>query len=252
MQTQSSTPRDDASRHRRILHALCNPALAAESAIGMRGVSVARYADGQLEALLYASDPQAAELEELQATLGEGPSITAMTERGPVFASDLGTGGPTPWVTFATEATALGVGSLWAVPLLVGAVDIGVLALHGPGPATLTDEALTEVLCLADAVTAALLTPAMSETGSMSDEALAAGNHLVTHQAMGMVMVQQGSTLDDALASLRAAAFGMGASLLQVARLVVAREIDFRGRPGDDRPWRRHDNKGEFGDEDGP
>ncbi len=54
------------------------------------------------------------------------------------------------------------------------------------------------------------------------------GDHAVSHQAAGMVSVQMGTGLEEAVMTLRAHAFAHDSTLLQAARDVVARRISFR------------------------
>jgi hypothetical protein len=66
--------------------------------------------------------------------------------------------------------------------------------------------------------------------GVLADE-LGSGDdfRLAVHQAAGMVSVQLGIPLDDALARLRAFAFAAEESVSEVARRIVARELRLDG-----------------------
>lgn len=57
---------------------------------------------------------------------------------------------------------------------------------------------------------------------------VAADHWAVVHQAAGMVAVQVGCDLDDAMARLGARAFAVATPIAQLAQLVVARELRFR------------------------
>ena len=252
MQASGDVPADDGDcRSRRLIAALWSGARPACRDAGVPEVSVARYADRQLASVVYASSKRAAELEQLQDTLGEGPSITALIERGPILLSDLSNGSAPPWVTFAAEATTMGVGSMWAVPLMVGAVDIGVLTVHGPQPARFTNDAWSEVVRFADAIVVVLLTPDPPEVAE-PQEFLLPGGRFTTHQAMGMVMVQQGGTLADALATMRAFAFASGTTLRDVAEKVVTRKLHFGNGTDDDGSSRPEERRRGSGDEERP
>ena len=254
MQATGDVPPDDIDgRSCDPIAALWSGACEACRAAGVPEVSVARYADRQLASVLFASSERAAALEQLQDTLGEGPSITALTERGPILLSDIRTERGLPWVTFVAEATTMGVGSMWTVPLMVGAVDIGVLTVHGPRPARFTNDAWSQVVRLADAIVVALLTPDPPVAAEPEELlALAPGSQFITHQAMGMVMVQQNGTLADALATMRASAFASGTTLRDVAEKVVARELHFGNRSDDEGSSRPEEPRRGSGDEERP
>ena len=77
-----------------------------------------------------ATDGAALELEELQFTLGEGPCVDASSSGRPVLQPDLAATGPHRWPVFAGGALAAGVAAVFAFPLRVGAIHVGVLDLY--------------------------------------------------------------------------------------------------------------------------
>jgi hypothetical protein len=82
-----------------------------------------------------------------------------------------------------------------------------------------------------------LLLQARAPAGTLADElARSAELHLVVHQAAGMVAVQLGISVADALVRLRAFAFADGRPVQEVAEDVVARRLRFDSRddPGDE------------------
>lgn len=207
---------------------LCDETLPRLNVRGVTGMCISRCLDGEMSGLVYASDPLALQLEELQTTLTESPAQYALRTRGPVLISDLRTAPLASWMSFSAEAQRLGVQSVYAVPLQIGVVVLGMLTLHGTGSIQL-DAALTrEAFRLADKLQVALLGSAGTdyEAPGWADGLLSEG-HIVTHQAAGMVMVQARGTLKDALVMIHAAAFSSGCSVREVARRVVARELTF-------------------------
>lgn len=177
---------------------------------------------------LLATDAMAATLEDLQLTLGEGPCADAANSGRPVLADDLGhptTALATQWSAFAPEAIAAGVHSVFAFPLRIGAIRLGSFALYRRLPAPLSETALTAALDSVDTLAWLLLDlrPDVEThgqgTGGRYDS--------VVHQAAGMVKVQLDVPIADALARLRAAAFGEGLAIDDLAKQVVGRQRRF-------------------------
>jgi hypothetical protein len=182
---------------------------------------------------IYASDPGAAELEELTLTVGEGPGADALAD-GPVLVADLTAGEClTRWPAFAPTAVRTGVRAVFALPLWIGAIRLGVLDLYRAEPGGLNAEQLADALMLADIMGALLLDQAGSDVprpdGSSPEHTGA--QHPVVHQATGMVIVQLGVTAAVALIRLRAHAYAHDRRLRDVATDVVARRLRFDPDP---------------------
>ena len=112
---------------------------------------------------IYASDRVASDVEELTLTLGEGPCVDAFTG-GPVLVADL----TAPWrlarwPVFAPAAARAGVRAVFALPLQVGAIRLGVLDLYRAQPGDLDREQLADALVLADTACALLLDAAQPD-----------------------------------------------------------------------------------------
>lgn len=195
---------------------------------------------------LGASDPTASALEELQFTLGAGPCREAYGIGGPVLVSDLtDPGSSSAWPTFASRAEDLGVRAVFAFPLSLGAIRLGVLALYRDRPGWFDKQATSDALLVADMLCLALLgrvvrvgraqrngdgngdgdgDGAGRPFASLWDDRVALGRAEV-HQATGMVMDRLGVSSEEALARLRGFAFSHGLLLTEVAAGVVARRI---------------------------
>ena len=204
-------------------------AAAAMSAAGVDGVGITVMLAATPRETTYASDQVAADLEELTLTLGEGPSVDASTG-GSALVADLNA--PqclTRWPVFAPAAMHAGVRAVFALPLQVGAIRLGVMDLYRAEPGDLDREQLADALALAD-TTCALLLDAADR-----DRALPAGRqptpaslqHPEVHQATGMVIVQLGVSAAVALVRLRAYAYTHDRRLRDVAADVVARRLRF-------------------------
>ncbi|MFL6073833.1 MAG: GAF and ANTAR domain-containing protein [Mycobacteriales bacterium] len=182
---------------------------------------------------LWASDRVASELEELVFTLGEGPCVDARVG-GPVLTADLAAPDCLArWPVFAPAAVQAGARAVFALPLQVGAIRLGVLDLYRAEPGGLDRERLADALVLADTVCALLLDEAHRDS-SVPDgywPEQVGGQHPVVHQATGMVLVQLGVSAAVALSRLRAYAFAHDRRLSEVAGDVVARRLRFQSDP---------------------
>jgi GAF domain-containing protein len=199
------------------------PALAASGA----GLSV--MADNEVRGLTTASDPAAERLEEMQFVLGEGPCIDAFATRRPVLVPDLADGPVGRWPGYAPAVRDAGVGAVFAFPLQVGAGRLGVLDVFRAGPGPLSGDELRQALAFAEvAVTTLLDGQSAAPPGTAADgldEAMDSRAELF--QAQGMVMVQLGIPISDALARIRAYAYAENRTLADVARDIVARRLRF-------------------------
>jgi GAF domain len=184
---------------------------------------VLRSADGP-SATIAVSGSQVALVEELQFTLGEGPSVDAVRAGRPVLQPDLARSGPARWPAFCAAALDAGVRAAFALPLLVGTVRLGSLDLYRERPGGLSDAELAEALSFADVATAVLLH--LREEGGAGRVAMVEDRAEV-HQATGMVSVQAGVPLGQALVLLRARAYAADRPVATVARDVLSGLLDF-------------------------
>src|SRR5215218_1432824 len=104
-----------------------------------------------------ATDGAALELEELQFSLGEGPCVDASRSGRPVLQPDLARTAPLRWPAFAGGALQAGIRAVFAFPLRVGAIRVGVLDLYRDSAGPLSQAELTDALFFADAATLVLL-----------------------------------------------------------------------------------------------
>src|SRR5947209_4044806 len=121
------------------------------------GVGVALMTDDGPAGTVAASDGGARQLEELQFTLGQGPCVDASRTGRPVLAPDLATTSPRIWPRFSAGADAAGLGAVFAFPLQVGGIRLGVLDLYRDTAGELSGEELAGALSFADAATQLLL-----------------------------------------------------------------------------------------------
>lgn len=197
---------------------------------GLDGASISVLTTTEAREMVYASNPTAALLEELQFSLNEGACMEAATSGRPVLVTDLQESTEaTRWPMFAgavlerTNARAL-----FALPLQWGAVALGVLDLYRAAPGGLSHAQWQDALSAADTA-AMMLLGARTDPGGNGFGWLDGyvGDHAEVHQATGMVLVQLGVNAQDALSRLRAHAFVEQRLLVEIARDVVARRLTF-------------------------
>jgi GAF domain-containing protein len=203
---------------------------ACADALPVSGAGLALMTDKGPAGTVAASDGAALELEELQFSLGEGPCVDASRTGRPVLQPDLAATAPLRWPAFASGALSAGIRAVFALPLRVGAIRLGVLDLYRDGPGPLGAGELREALDFSDAATLLLLHlqsgdpaagPAWGPMSPMDDRA-------EVHQATGVVSVQADVGLAEALLLLRARAFAEHRPIGELARDVVEGIVDFR------------------------
>ena len=182
---------------------------------------------------LWATDPTAALIEELQYDLDEGACIEAATTGRPVLVGDMDRRADTArWPMFAAAiAERTPVRALFALPLQSGSVNLGVLDLYRLRAGDLSpaqyDDALGAVAIASQMICESneKLDGDTTTGGAWLDDSFS--HRAEVHQATGMVLVQLGITAPEALDWLRAHAFAHQRQLIDVARDVVARRLRF-------------------------
>jgi hypothetical protein len=238
--------------------ALCVPTVAvtgaALTATGKPGAGQARMGH-----VLCVTDELGEQLEELQLTFGEGPRIDALAAGAPVLVPDLGASHIVErWPAFAPDARLAGAAAVFALPLQIGAIRVGVLDLYRREPGPLSEAQLGDALIFADAATVLLLdrqdrlarggTPdgdgraddwadgdGRTDGSANGDgragpgpggQPLELGRHRAEiDQATGMLTEQLGVSIDEAFVRLRAYAYAHDRRLVDVARDLVSRTL---------------------------
>lgn len=201
--------------------------LAAVELLSLQGAGLSLMVDGELRGTAGVSEAGVATVQELQLTLGEGPCVEAWASGEPVLEPDLANPAVTRWPTFARGAAEAGVRAVFAVPLHLGAIRLGVLALYRDHPGSLDADELATALLLADVATQVILgLQAGARPDNLHDLLAQQPAHWAeVHQATGMLSLQLGVSLDEAFVRLRAYAFGQDRRLRDVARDVVDRRL---------------------------
>lgn len=202
---------------------------ACAEAIGA-GAVLSMSTSGNSHEPVFATDPRSDEMEDLQVTLGQGPSAEVIDGLGPVLEGELaGAHAQRRWPEFAPVAVARGVAAVFAVPVGAGAARLGALSLYRDWAGPLSRDQFNALLLYADAV----LMLALDERGGLAPGTVDLVQDGFTerraevHQAAGMVSVQLGVSLTDALVAMRARAYAEDRTISQVAADVVARRLSF-------------------------
>jgi GAF domain-containing protein len=193
------------------------------------GVGLALMTDEGPAGTVAASDGTALQLEELQFSLGEGPCVDASRTGRPVLQPDLARTAQARWPAFAAGAEAAGLVAVFALPLRVGGIRLGVLDLYRTTTGVLSQESLADALCFADAATALLLDLQARAAGwdFPADSLTVLDDRAEVHQATGVVSVQSGVSLDEALLLLRARAYAEQRPIGELALEVLNGVVDF-------------------------
>jgi hypothetical protein len=231
------TPEGNSHDDRRLARRLVDACVAGT---GVDGAAVSALTASVHRETLAATDATATVLEDLQFTLGEGACLEAATTGRAVLVPDLHVPEPTArWPVFAAAvAEQTLVRALFALPLQLGAVNLGVLDLYRTTPGPLTGAELRDVVAATDATTLLLLgaqlrtdadgcPPGRRDGHGEDREEGLWDDRAEVHQATGMVLVQLDVPAQDAFVRLRAHAFAHRRPLGDVARDVVAGRLVF-------------------------
>jgi hypothetical protein len=209
---------------------------AAVAAVQVDGAGVTVMVSPTVRDTVHATDRVAGELEEWQLTFGQGPCVDAFGNGGPVLVGDLRS--PSclaSWPAFTPAALDSGARAVFALPLQIGAIRVGVLDLYRIRPGQLSRHELADALAFADTAgmllldTAAGAQPDTAELTWQRDDPTA--HYAQVHQATGMILVQLGVNAEAAFARLRAYAYAHDRRLGDVARDVVERRLRFSPDP---------------------
>ncbi|WP_157117498.1 GAF and ANTAR domain-containing protein [Nocardia vaccinii] len=174
------------------------------------------------------SDPFAEQLQDMQTIVGEGPGFTAFTTGRAVLVPELAARAE-QWPVFVQEAALLGAGAIFAFPLQVGGIRIGVLSLGRRQPGQLPPKTNTSVALLASLISYTLVEDLVGDGGM--ELPTFTTRYRDVNVATGMIAGQLGIPIDEAFVRLRAAAFAAGQPLVDTARDVLSRNLDVDGAP---------------------
>ncbi len=208
----------------RLCTAVVEVSEARDSAIAL-GVSVSR------RTLVYATSEIAARFEDAQDLVREGPSLDALRS-GQAISSYADAERRRRWPSLTDAVSGLPPTVVHALPMRSHAALIGVLTVHHD-PDPLPRFAVADLQLLADTVGTAVLDEIADQPRDPHEAGLLWSERDRVSQATGMIVAQLALAPRDALALLRAHAFSHEASVLEISRRVLARELDFSHLDGE-------------------
>lgn len=212
-------------------------------------VSVPIRAAGAARAQTVAAADLARSGEELQVTVGEGPSLDVLDGAGAIALDDLQDRELTArWPVFAPAAVLIGVASMAVIPMRVGAARFGVFGVYRREPGGLDPLHRAEAIALASLALDLLLdhlgavdgAASVAQADGLERPAVPGSEPTLDgvidgtpeiHQATGMISIQLDVDLPTALIRLRARAFAENRRLSHLAADVVSRVVRFEQDP---------------------
>ncbi|MDJ1134888.1 GAF domain-containing protein [Streptomyces iconiensis] len=185
-------------------------------ACGAESAALALVGADQSQLAFATSDPCAERAQELEFVLDEGPGRDAALLRVPVSAG--GDGLAVRWPRYGPGLAGLGVGEVLAVPLTTPGACLGALTILNRRPRGMVPRAVAGV---AAALTHSVLLGPDADPGLYGE----ADHRDRVQLAAGMVSVQAGCAVADALALIKARAFADGLPTAVVALAVTSREL---------------------------
>lgn len=236
------TAADEFTRAAAALHSasvdddLCAPFL---MVLPVTGIAISTVGNPFGSETVCASDMTAARWDEIQLDLGEGPCWEAVRTGMPVLEPDVQRTTSSRWPVALEAMQATGLGAVFAFPMRLGTLDIGVVDLYTNTPSTLDPGPVRQAAALTEAAARQVLSRALlrieSEAEGTPETAAGEYSRREVHQAAGILAAQTGAHVDDALLILRGHAFAAGRSVRDLAADVVARVVDFTDH-NDDAP----------------
>jgi GAF domain-containing protein len=203
--------------------------------LGVSGASISVVSYGGRQSTICSSDATMARAETLQFELGEGPHWDALSSREPVIASDLNAATEQRWPLLVDGVRGLGIQSIFAFPMLMGAALVGVVDLYSLTPRTVDKEFIAKASLHAGRVAMGAVQRALhSATDSASEETpMAPALRREVHQATGMIIAQLDISATAAFARLQGHAFVTERPIDHIAHDVVMGRLAFDNLPDD-------------------
>lgn len=208
---------------------------------GVDGAAVAILTDdADARDLLYATNSEAARIDELQFTTGEGPCIDAFVTGVPQLHPDIGNRPDTTgWPSFASEVLQeLGVHGVYAFPLFSGGARLGVLELYTQKSGTMTAQQITAAQAAASTLGDIVVSEVAARPDFFDESTLRPPDgpfrfaRSDINIAVGVLAERLHVSLDEATARLRARAYADARSISALAFDIVRGDGLFYDDPG--------------------
>jgi GAF domain-containing protein len=166
-------------------------------------------------------------LELLEIQNDEGPCLDCHRSGEPVLVADLAAENGR-WPTFTAEATRVGFGAVYALPMRLREETIGALNLFHRDPHAMSPASLRLAQALADVATIGILQQrAVQASAELADQLQSALNtRLIIEQAKGLLAEREKTDMGAAFDLLRNHARRSGRRLSEVATAVIAGDLD--------------------------
>jgi hypothetical protein len=223
---------DSGERGRDLAETLC---VACVDLLVVDGATLSVVQDGTVGGSVGSSNALSRELDELQFTCGEGPGVDAGTADIPVLVADLENGSVERWPAFAPAAIQRGVRAMFALPVSMASVHLGVLDLYRSRPGELDAAALAGGLLAAELAVLPLLdlmgdlNAAVAEPASSAYRELRLMTRVEVYQATGMLIAELNVGPAEALVRLRGYAYAHDRTVNDVAWDIVERRLRLEG-----------------------
>jgi hypothetical protein len=202
------------------------------AALPVDGAAFTAMASDQARESLCATDVVIAQVQRLQFDFGEGPALEAYEQGRPVLVPNLADLRPTRWPILAPALVELPIRGLFTFPVVVGAINLGVVDMYRQNPGSLSADDVATILRIIDLTAMALLALRVGYGADLEETVDGAaswpvrpGGDQQVHQATGMLIRQLGVTAEEAFARLRAYAFSHDRHIGHVAADIVARRL---------------------------
>lgn len=208
------------------LQRLCR---AAVHNLDVTGAAISLMVESDSAAVVAGADGQSVGLEELQFTLAEGPSWDAFALHRPVLTADLLSAGASRWLGFSNGALAADIRAVFAYPLQIGAITLGVFTVYRTLSGSFGDRQSAMALTFAEVATEIVLDgDPKAKPGALLPGLQEALDHRVQiYQAQGAVMVDLGVGLAEALLRMRAHAFAHDKTLAEISAEIMSGDLVF-------------------------
>ncbi|MFY0408049.1 GAF and ANTAR domain-containing protein [Solicola sp. PLA-1-18] len=203
---------------------LCDLCDAVVPAVAVSTATVSVLTDLGLMLVAHGGPDAGPALVDREVAAGEGPGIEACRRDRPVLVSDLLGGAEARWPGLAMGLDRDDVRAVFAFPLQVGAARLGVLEMTRPEPVALGADQTRTALAFAEVATEILLDVEADRGGiGPSDHASrAVGQRAEVYQAQGLVMVDLGVDLTEAMLRMRSYALTHRIDLDELALQILA------------------------------
>jgi hypothetical protein len=194
--------------------------------VGVSGAGVMLMSGDVQRGSLCSTDRVSHLIEDLQYTLGEGPCVDAYQRDEVVIEPDLDGTVLRRWPAFSPPALQAGARAVFGFPLRVGTVRLGALNFYRNEPGPLTSDQHADALVVAQVAARWVLeAQAGAPLDQVAEEHVLGVVGIAEHNAAGILSVQAGISVAEALIRLRAYAFSANCLLADVARDVIARSL---------------------------